>query len=267
MTSHWGPIDLEHDIADDPFANWGRAELWSGVCGTCFRVYRYEVPRSVEFQFVNGIWMRPTHREVREWRAERARQVADLSQHEKAMGLCAFHGDHTGARFADLVDCQFPVTWRPGVVSPLPPDSLLSVLDFPRRGPLPSGTGEFLPDPSGRYRWRCRAGKAWTQWVSFAEHPGETVDELKAGVDDDRIVEDKMGWFDDPASQAPQRFFTGVEWTRWLTDGDRAWCQEGDPQRVRRSEGLRDGPLEPTRDEFDRRVEALVARQHGGDAT
>ena len=94
MTDAPGPIDLMYNIASNPFNNVGRAQIWLGVCPTCNKVYRRVVEEERFYGQINGIWMPPTKREVRDWQVERAEAVSWLEAAEMERGRCEFDGDH-----------------------------------------------------------------------------------------------------------------------------------------------------------------------------
>ena len=48
-------------------------------------------------------------------------------------------------------------------------------------------------------------------WVADGDRP--------VALDDENVREDRMGWYDDPCGVGRKRFFTGVDWTHWVSDG------------------------------------------------
>ena len=156
-------------------------------------------------------------------RLTRERDEALGRYHElvRSNGSCVGLGDHTGELLPDFRSCLYPAqshySPRTRLFSPEP------------RRANESWLGHFVPDPSGRHDWRFSTGSSLTQWVFDGDLWPVLRGKIRIAFQRHNVTEDEMGWYDDPLGRATRRFFSGVEWTRWESDGTRAWASGSAP--------------------------------------
>ena len=183
---------------------------------------------SMSFVDVVGIRIMPSDDELERSRVawERERDEALRRYHElvRSNGSCVGLGDHTGELLPDFRSCLYPAQ------SHYSPQFRVFAPE-PRRADE-SWLGSFVPDPSGRHDWRFATGSSLTQWVFDGDLWPVLQGKIRIAFQRHNVTEDEMGWYDDPLGRAAQRFFSGVEWTRWESDGTRAWPSGSAPENA-----------------------------------
>ena len=223
-TRGWS-FDLNSDPTADPFNQFRANRRLIGGCAECGRAFERVDVRDEPFLDVMGIRIISTRAEEARKRAawERDKSAAFLRYHSLVdeRGLCPGRGDHTGALLPDFRYCLYPSFAHFSL-------STRVFTTEPRRA-NESLLGSFVPDPSGRYDWRFMVGTSHTQWVFNGDLWPILRGKVRIALQRHNLIEDEMGWFDDPLGRAPRRFFSGVEWTRWESDGTRAWASGSAP--------------------------------------
>lgn len=94
--------------------------------------------------------------------------------------------------------------------------------DAPTRTADSGGTGNWYPDPTGRFQQRLLVGESWTRHVRFRDAVAVDVLSVPSGVrlpkgvqrrDDPGTSTSRPGWWPDPDDGDTERYWDGFQWT------------------------------------------------------